>query len=106
MNKYLIQFEALQWIIPAKGIRYKEYSTQRQRIRLAEFSEGFVEADWCTKGHTGFVLDGTFKINFSGKEVRFKTGDGLWIPKDELHKHKAILGKGEKVRLILFEELD
>lgn len=106
MNKYLIQFDDMHWITPAKGIRYKEYSIQRQRIRLAEFSEGFFEADWCTKGHTGFVLDGTFKINLTGKEIRFKSGDGLWIPKGDIHKHKAILGKGEKVRLILFEEID
>ena len=34
------------------------------------------------------------------------TKDVIFIPKDEKAKHKAILGKGEKVILLLFEIID
>jgi len=103
---YRIEFEKMAWNEPAQGVRYKSFINGNQQVRLVEFSEGFNEPDWCRKGHAGYVLSGEFSNDYSGQLERYKAGDVIFIPKGEQAKHKAILGKGEKVTLLLFEIID
>ena len=103
---YLIEFDKMLWNEPAKGLRTKIFMNGNQQIRLVEFSEDFFETDWCKKDHAGYVLEGKFSINYNGKLERYKKGDFIFIPKGEESKHKAILGKGEKVLLLLFELIE
>ena len=103
---YLIEFDKMLWNESTKGLRTKTYMNGNQQIRLAEFSEGFFETDWCKKGHAGYVLEGEFSNNYNGTIERYKKGDVIFIPKGEESKHKAILGKGEKVLLLLFEIIE
>ena len=72
---HLIEFESLTWIEPAVGVRYKIYKSGNQQIRLAEFSDGFIEPDWCRKGHAGYVLEGSFANDYNGKLEYYKSGD-------------------------------
>lgn len=95
----------MPWNEPAKGVRFKAMVSGSRQVRLVEFSDGFVEPDWCAKGHAGYVLDGEFSIDYSGTVERYKAGDVIFIPEGDKDKHKAILGKGEKVLLLLFEIL-
>ena len=104
--RYLIEFDKLPWNTPADGVRFKAFLNGNQQIRLIEFSEGFIEPDWCRKGHAGYVLDGEFAIDYDGKIERYKKEDVLFIPKGEQSRHKAILGKSEKVMLLLFEIIE
>ncbi len=99
----LIELASLRWQSPATGLRVKEVCRGSQRLRLIEFSEAFVEADWCRAGHIGYVIDGTLEIDFNGKPVRFHAGDGLWIPEGEHSQHKANVPKG-KVILFVVEQ--
>jgi len=103
---HLIDFSDMPWNMPAKGVRSKSIIKGNQQIRLVEFSYGFVEPDWCLRGHAGYVLNGEFSNDYSGTLERYKTGDIIFIPKGENDKHKAILNEGEKVTLLLFEVLD
>ena len=103
---YLVEFDKLSWNESAIGVRTKSFVNGNQQIRLVEFSDGFVEPDWCKKGHAGYVLDGEFSNDYNGKLERYKKGDVIFIPKGEQTKHKAILGKGEKVLLLLFEIIE
>ena len=103
---HLIDFDALSWDEPVKGVRSKTIVKGNQQLRLVEFSFGFVESDWCIMGHAGNVLEGEFTIDYSGTLERYQAGDIFFIPKGENDKHKAILGEGEKVLLLLFEMLD
>ncbi|MCL2638943.1 MAG: hypothetical protein FWD48_11320 [Oscillospiraceae bacterium] len=103
---HLIEFDKLQWNEPVLGLRYKVFSCGNQVIKLVEFSEGFIEHDWCKKGHAGYVLDGEFSIDYKGNVERYKKSDVIFIPSGEQDKHKAILGKGEKVTLLLFEVIE
>lgn len=105
MREYLIDFQGLEWENPAPGIRYKSFSSGNQRIRLAEFSEDFNEKDWCTNGHIGYIVEGRISIDFNGKLINFKSGDGLFIPEGESNKHKAKLAKREKALIVLFERI-
>jgi hypothetical protein len=105
MREYLINFQSMNWENPSSGVRYKVFIRDNQRIRLVEFSEEFAEKDWCTKGHVGYVIDGSVSIDFDGKLVNFKSGDGLFIPEGEANKNKGRVAKGEKALVILFEKV-
>ena len=102
----LVEFDKMSWNEPAKGVRSKVFTKGNQQIRLVEFSEGFIEPDWCRKGHAGYVIDGEFTNDYNGTLERYKKGDVIFIPKGEEAKHKVIMGKGEKVTLLLFEIIE
>jgi quercetin dioxygenase-like cupin family protein len=106
MPNHLISFDFFDWINAGIGCRYKVFADGNKQLRVVEFSEGFVEFDWCLHGHVGFVLDGEFSIDFSGTVERFRKGDIVYIPSGNEDKHKAILAKNEKVTLLLFEVLE
>ena len=79
---------------------HREGTTQ---VRLVEFSNGFVEPDWCQKGHVGYVLEGQLEVSFSGKKEVFEAGDGVFIPAGVEHQHKAHVVT-DTATLILIEE--
>jgi len=103
MDEHKVDFSALAWQSPAPGMRQKIWEAGGKRLRVVEFSQGFVEADWCCRGHLGYVLEGEMEIDFSGDKVGYVAGDGLYIPPGEEHRHKATV-LGQRVRLFLVEE--
>jgi quercetin dioxygenase-like cupin family protein len=84
-----VNFEAVPWESPAPGLRYKAHKQGGKQLRVVEFDREFVEPDWCAKGHYGFVLEGEFEMDFSGRILRYREGDGVFIPAGEASKHKA-----------------
>ncbi len=104
MEQYKIDFDSKPWETPAKGVRFKAYEQGGRKLRLAEFTKEFVEPDWCTKGHIGYVLEGQMEIDFDGKVIVFRPGDGVFIPAGEEHKHKAKV-LTDKVKVILVEDV-
>jgi len=103
MEKYNVNFDSIPWQSPLKGARHKAFQQGNRKLRLLEFSRGFVEPDWCIKGHIGYVLDGELDINFNGTLVRFSAGDGVFIPAGTENKHMAKV-LTDVVRLILVED--
>jgi quercetin dioxygenase-like cupin family protein len=89
MEKCKIDFESMSWKTPVVGVKFKAHEQNGRKLRLAEFTKEFVEPDWCTKGHIGYVLEGQIEIDFDGKKVIFYAGNGIFIPAGEKHKHKA-----------------
>lgn len=104
MKNYKILFENIPWESPLPGARFKAYEQGGKRLRLVEFTDKLVEPDWCQKGHVGYVLTGELEINFDGKVISYKTGDGIFIPSGEEHKHMAKVQSGT-VQLVLIEEI-
>ena len=98
-----VDFASIAWEALAPGARCKAYPCHGRRLRLAEFTREFVEPDWCTQGHTGYVLEGVIVVDFHQKEEVFVAGDGLFIPPGEEHGHKARAVTGS-VTLILVDE--
>lgn len=102
MGPYRIDFQRLPWDSPARGVRFKAYEQNGRRLRLAEFTREFVEPDWCTKGHIGYVLEGRMEIDFDGELLTFGPGDGLFIQPGNNHKAKVIT---DIAKVILVEDV-
>jgi len=101
MERYRVDFGSIPWEQPAPGVRFKAHEQDGRKLRLAEFTKGFVEPDWCTKGHVGYVLEGEMEVDFRGQTVAFRAGDGLFIPPGSEHGHKArVLSDTVKVVLV------
>jgi hypothetical protein len=103
MSQYRVDFESIQLQEPAAGVRARVCEKDGKRLRLAKFSREFIEADWCTNGHIGYVVEGEFEIDFDGHIEAFGQGDGLYIPAGDKHKHKAKV-LSETATLFLVEE--
>jgi len=89
MEPYKVDFASLPWEQLAAGVRFKAYEQNGRRLRLAEFTKDFIEPDWCTNGHIGYVLEGEMELSFHGRVVTLRAGDGLFIPPGSDHGHKA-----------------
>jgi quercetin dioxygenase-like cupin family protein len=103
MEKCKVDFDALSWQSPREGARFKVFQQGNRRLRMLEFSRGFVEPDWCLNGHIGYVLEGTMDVDFNGDLVHFSAGDGVFVPAGQENKHKVKVTT-DKVRLILVED--
>ena len=103
MEQYKIDFESMAWEVPARGARFKAFEQDGRKLRLVEFSKEFIEPDWCTKGHIGYILEGQMEIDFDGNVIVFGRGDGVFIPASEEHKHKERV-LTDKVKAILVED--
>ena len=104
MEKYKVIFKTIPWEMPAVGVRFKAHEQDGRKLRLAEFTKEFVESNWCTKGHIGYVLEGQMEIDFDGNVIVFGPGDGLFMPAGEKHKHKAKVLTGT-MKIILVEDV-
>jgi len=104
MQQYKVAFDSLPWSSPATGVRLKAHRHGDRQLRLLEFTDQFVEPDWCVKGHVGYVLEGQLEIDFHGNKIIFNPGDGIFIPPGEEHKH---MGKSltDVVRVVLVEDV-
>ncbi|MHC4950411.1 MAG: cupin domain-containing protein [Planctomycetota bacterium] len=105
MEPYKIDFESMEWEIPADGVRFKAFEQDGRKLRLVEFAKEFVEPDWCRKGHIGYILEGQMEIDFDGNVIVFGPGDGVFIPAGEAHKHKGRV-LTDTVRAILVENIN
>ncbi len=104
MKQYRIDFESMEWESLADGVRFKAFEQDGRKLRLVEFSKEFVEPDWCTHGHIGYILEGQMEIDFSGEKELFGPGDGVFIPAGQEHKHKGRV-LTDKVKVILVEDV-
>ena len=89
MNERGIDFDSIEWESPLDGVRFKKFTSGKKQVRLVEYTREFIEPDWCLKGHAGYIISGEIEIDFNGNPVRYKPGDGIFIPPGEGQKHKA-----------------
>jgi hypothetical protein len=103
MEQYKVDFGSMPWEEPAAGCRFKACARGGTTLRLAEFTKEFVDADWCARGHIGYILEGRMEIDFDGKVTVLGEGDGLFIPAGKEHRHMARV-VCEPVRMVLMED--
>ena len=103
-----IPFQTIDWIkIPVKeykgetGTAY--WQTQQYkgiRIRIVEYTSGYMADHWCKKGHIVHCLEGAF-ISELEDGSRFELSKGMtYVVSDELSSHISISEKGVKLLII------
>ena len=104
LSNYRIDFDALDWERPAEGVRFKIARSGETQVRLVEFTQELSHPEWCTVGHSGYILEGILEVSFGGDIVEFAAGDGVLIPEGDAHKHipRAV---SDMVRFISVEKI-
>jgi hypothetical protein len=70
------------------------------RLRLVEYSKGYVADHWCQKGHIVHCLDGAFVSELStGEKLTLTKGD-TYIVSDDASSHHSISLDGVKLLII------
>jgi hypothetical protein len=71
------------------------------RIRIVEYSEGYLADHWCTKGHIVHCLEGEFVSELQGGE-KFVLKKGMtYVVTDEMSSHRSQTRNG--VRLLIID---
>jgi len=70
------------------------------RIRIVEYSKGYIADHWCQKGHIVHCLEGEFTSELQNGE-KFNLKKGMtYVVSDDLSSHRSISGGGVKVMII------
>ena len=103
-----IPFQTINWAdvpkVDFKGEKGTAYWQTIQynglRIRIVEYSPGYIADHWCKKGHIVHCLDGDFTSELQNGQ-QFKLSKGMsYVVSDELSSHRSITQNGVKVLII------
>jgi mannose-6-phosphate isomerase-like protein (cupin superfamily) len=103
MLQYRVNFDDLDWEEPLEGVKCKVLKQSDKQLRLVVYSRE-MPLHWCEKGHYGYILDGRFEIEFQNQKIVCQTGDGVFIPAGNEHKHRAKV-LSESVEVIFVENV-
>ena len=70
------------------------------RVRLVEYSKGYVADHWCTKAHIVHCLDGEFVSELQTGENSLLTKGMTYIVTDDLSSHRSTTEVGVKLLII------
>ena len=108
MYKSIIPFQSLDWsVIPTtiypgeKGsATWQTIEFEGLRIRIVEYSAGYLADHWCHKGHIVHCLEGEFVSEMESGE-KFKLTKGMtYVVSDKLSSHRSVSDQGVKLLII------
>jgi mannose-6-phosphate isomerase class I len=70
------------------------------RVRIVEYSNGYLADHWCQKGHIVYCLEGEFVSELStGEKIKLKKGE-TYVVSDKLSSHRSKSENGVKLLII------
>lgn len=103
-----IPFQSIDWSLIPKTEHPGESGTAHWqtlqlpslRIRIVEYSPGYIADHWCQKGHLVHCLEGAFVSEMEDGE-RFTLSKGMsYIVSDELSSHRSVTEEGVKLLIV------
>ncbi|MBL0328870.1 MAG: DHCW motif cupin fold protein [Bacteroidetes bacterium] len=103
-----IPFQTIDWTSINKveykgetGIAYwQTIEFNGLRIRLVEYTKGYLADHWCEKGHIVHCLEGEFITELStGEKTKLSKGQS-YIVSDELSSHRSVSENGVKLMIV------
>ena len=103
-----IPFQTIDWSTIEKveykgeaGVAYWQ-TTQFPglRIRIVEYSQGYIADHWCEKGHIVHCLDGSFTSKLSTGENIVLSAGMTYVVSDHLSSHLSTTENGAKLLII------
>ena len=70
------------------------------RLRIVEYSKGYLADHWCRKGHIVHCLEGEFVSELQDGKKFSLTKGMTYIVSDELSSHRSISTEGVKLLII------
>ncbi|MDB5137763.1 MAG: hypothetical protein JWP37_4366 [Mucilaginibacter sp.] len=70
------------------------------RIRIVEYSAGYLADHWCKKGHIVHCLEGDFVSELESGEEFMLTAGMTYIVSDELSSHRSVSKNGVKLLIV------
>lgn len=105
----MIPFQTIDWNTIEKethpgetgAVTSQTYQLPGLRLRIVEYSSGYLADHWCQKGHIVHCLSGSFVSELqSGEKVTLTTGM-TYVVSDDASSHRSITT--EKVRLLIID---
>jgi len=103
-----IPFQVIQWDKISKEEHRGENGTSfwqtverpGLRLRIVEYSPGYLADHWCKKGHIVYCLEGSFVSEMqNGKSFSLSKGMS-YIVSDEISSHRSLSKEGVKLLII------
>ena len=103
-----INFQTIDWSAIEKTIHPGETGSATWqtlqfpglRIRLVEYSPGYLADHWCQKGHIVHCIEGQFVSELqSGEEFALNAGMS-YVVSDDLSSHRSLTKDGVKLLII------
>lgn len=103
-----IPFEVVDWMtVPAEehaGDTGKAYWHTRQfgaiRVRMVEYSPGYLADHWCRKGHVLLVLEGELRTELDdGRVFTLHPGQSYQVA-DEMEAHRSSTETGTRLFIV------
>lgn len=73
---------------------------EQLRVRIVEYSAGYLADHWCQKGHIVHCLEGTFSSELSTGESFLLTKGMTYIVSENLSSHRSFSKNGVKLLII------
>jgi hypothetical protein len=108
LNEKGISFQVINWTniqkTEHKGVKglafWQTLQLQGLRIRIVEYSAGYLADHWCKKGHIVHCLDGDFISELQdGRNFHMQKGM-TYVVSDELSSHRSKTEYGVKLLII------
>lgn len=108
---YTIPFQTIDWSSIAKtehagetGHAYwQTLLLDGLRIRIVEYSAGYLADHWCEKGHIVHCLEGEFTSELkNGKSVTLRKGMS-YVVSDELSSHRSVTTAAGGAKLLIVD---
>jgi len=108
MNTQNIPFQNIDWSSIPKTEHKGETGTatwqtlqfEGLRVRIVEYSAGYVADHWCQKGHIVHCLEGEVTNELEGKTSSILKAGMSYIVSDDLSSHRSVTKDGVKLLII------
>ena len=108
MSRKNIPFQTIDWsTIPRtehkgeSGVAYwQTLQYDGLRIRIVEYSAGYMADHWCQKGHIVHCLEGEVVNQQENGETSVLTPGMSYVVSDELSSHRSVSENGVKLMII------
>ncbi len=70
------------------------------RIRVVEYSTGYLADHWCQKGHIVHCLEGDFVTELETGEKTKLTKGMTYVVSDEMSSHRSVSANGVKLLIV------
>jgi len=104
----MIEFQTIDWQSVPKtehpgesGMAYwQTLQFEGLRVRMVEYSPGYIADHWCQKGHIVHCLDGEFVSELENGGKQLLTKGMTYVVSNDASSHRSITTKGARLMII------